>query len=691
MKEYKKIVSGVLLITTMLISNSCKDLLVEKPQSNIVPSAFSTPSGLLSGISGVYNDIRSAYGTEGFTVAQMSGTDEQLEGGGSSSYHRLCTYNGITGADFSGGFNWYTDINALNGILQLGPTTSGLDPATLKAYLGQAQFLRAFLYFYLVQTYGNIPLHTTFITVPSQADAPAAPNDVYKVIVQDLTDAISNLPNTPTAPFLGKAATVGAAKWLLAKVYLTRGWLNSDNNDFTLARNTADDLIANAGTYGFGLWQDYASAFLPANDYGKETIFVSDHSNDPKYGYYNPGGQQAGGGAINVTPWMGLGNMISNVGVNYVLKGGKLAAPATAALGSNPTTPPDYFVYPNNDPYKSRRGCIAADRNGNPINLTLNGLPLYVQPNPLILNRDTQFGRPFGRIRPNMSYLLNEAFSDRLNDSRYSKTFQTVWLENAAMTYPQNATKDTIYATGGGGGNLVTGTYSGNGVTGSRGTLKAGVDTAVWFPDYEVVGAPQAKGSWKFKGIIITPSMYNGNVYPYMKKLADPSRVSQNDPSTRPVVVARFSEVYLIAAEAAFKLGDNGGAAGYLTTIRTRAAYRSGTPYAPGGAFGTSTPATMVGDPYPSGVTAGSAIAAMTVTPAQVTLDFILDERSREFYGESVRWLDLVRTKTLVNRVQAWNLEASPNIQPFHMLRPIPLDEQQAVTLGPGYPQNPGY
>jgi hypothetical protein len=639
MKQYKNIVSSVILIAMMLISNSCSDLLVEKPQSNIVPSAFGTPSGLLAGIAGVYNNIRNAWGTEGFTVTQMIGTDETLEGGGASNYHVFATYNGMNGGNTSGGFGFYSDINALNGILELGPT-AGLDAATLKAYLGQAQFLRAFLYFYLVQTYGNIPLHTTFITTPSQADAPAPPNEIYKVIVQDLTDAISNLPNTPTAPFLGKAATAGAAKWLLAKVYLTRGWLNNAPADFTLAYNTATDLITNKGTYGYDLWADYANAFLPANDYGKETIFVSDHSNDPKYGYYNPNGAQAGGIAINVTPWMGLVNMPSNIGVNSKLDPTKVVTDPTSL---NPLYNPKGFV--------------------------TSGTTL--------ITRDVQFGRPFGRIRPNPSYLLSQAFADRANDSRYWKTFQVVWLLNSGA--------------GGGGGQAVTGTYTGLGVTGSRGQLKCGVDTAIWYSDYEVVGAPTAKGSWPIKGVIITPSMQYANAYPYMKKLADPSRVNQNDPSTRPVVIARFSDVYLIAAEAAFKLGDNVNAAANLNIVRQRAAYHSGAAYVPGGAFGTSTPATMVGDPYPAGVTAGSAITAMTVTPAQVTLDFILDERTREFYGESVRWLDLVRTQSLVTRIQAWNPQASPKIQTFHMLRPIPQDLIQNVTAGEPYPQNPGY
>ncbi len=646
----KKAISFVLLITTLLISNSCSDLLTETPSSQVTPASFATPAGLLGGIAGVYNNIRNAWGTEGFTVQQMAGTDDCLEGGGSSSYHIICTYNGITGSTFNGGFSFYSDINALNGILELGPTTQGLDATTLKAYLGQAQFLRAFLYFYMVQTYGNIPLHTSFITTPSQSDAPSPASDVYQVIVQDLTNAILNLPNTPTAPFTGKAATVGAAKWLLAKVYLTRGWLNNDNNDFTLAYNTAKDLIDNRGTYGLDLWADYADAFKPANDYGKETIFVSDHSNDPKYGYYTPGGQQAGGGAINVTPWMGLSNLISNIGVDAYLD--------PAKVESDPASL---------NPIYNPKGLVSGGQ-----------LPLM---------RDVQFGRPFGRIRPNINYLLTQAFADRKNDSRYSKTFQTLWLANGGPPSDPASTR--------GGQQAVTGKYSGDGPTSSRGLLKCGLDTAIWFPDFEVAGAPQNFGTRPFKGAIITPSMQFPNAYPYMKKLADPSRVNQNDPSTRPVVIARFSDVYLIAAEAAFKLNQLQNAADMLNVVRQRAAYRSGSPYVAGGAFGTTTPATMVGDPWPDNggtpLDLSTAQTNMTIAPGDVTIDFILDERTREFYGESVRWLDLVRTQQLVNRVKAWNPAAAPNIAPYHMLRPIPQDEINLVTVGVPYPQNQGY
>ena len=129
-------------------------------------------------------------------------------------------------------------------------------------------------------------------------------------------------------------------------------------------------------------------------------------------------------------------------------------------------------------------------------------------------------------------------------------------------------------------------------------------------------------------------------------------------------------------------------------TVRKRAAYRTNAPYAPGGAFGLpgAPPATTVGDPYAPGFNQATAEAALQIAPGAVTLDFILDERTREFYGESMRWLDLVRTKSLVNRVKAWNpVEAGAFVKPEHMLRPIPQDEIDKVTVGPKYPQNPGY
>ena len=263
-------------------------------------------------------------------------------------------------------------------------------------------------------------------------------------------------------------------------------------------------------------------------------------------------------------------------------------------------------------------------------------------------------GRPFIRVRPNNAYVLGEAFDsvDRIYDSRYNKTFQTVFIANTA--------------------NVSNTAGAANNSRGISYTMNVGVDTALWLPPYAVPGAPQFNGTTPFHGIIIPPNLQTNVYFPVNRKFDDPSRPAAdfNDPSTRPVILWRFSDVYLLLAEAELELGDVTDAAKYINVIRERAAYQASNTSAQN----------------------ATAAAAMDIAPSQVTLDFILDERTREFYGEGIRWWDLVRTGSLVERVQAWNpVEAGAHLQSYMVLRPIPQSEIDAVTSGPSFPQNTGY
>lgn len=257
------------------------------------------------------------------------------------------------------------------------------------------------------------------------------------------------------------------------------------------------------------------------------------------------------------------------------------------------------------------------------------------------MQRSTLYGRPYIRESPTM-WLLDTAFAEKVNDTRYSKTFQTVWLCNnpgGAPVWPDplpsGAPPDAV-----------------------PGKPKFGLgDTAIYMPGYDVTDAQIAAAPYG----LIPPRNYNISLAPAMMKYSDTKRIDMNAKSNRPVIVYRLGETYLIAAEALLGEGKVTEAAQYVNDIRKRAAYPTGD------------------------------ASAMEIKPGDLTLDFILDERARELCGELQRWPDLVRTHRLVTRVRLHNKPAGPNINDFHQLRPIPQEQIDRVTTGEEYPQNPGW
>lgn len=255
------------------------------------------------------------------------------------------------------------------------------------------------------------------------------------------------------------------------------------------------------------------------------------------------------------------------------------------------------------------------------------------------VGREAIYGRPYRRFAPT-SWLLNTCFADKYNDSRYNNSFRTMWYT----------------VTGGNGGKI---NYGDTAFLLAATQQQADSMNAIPKP-YPVL-SPSV--FWTFQ------NNNNQDIYPYLQKFADSLKGNFNDVvSGRPYVVSKLSEVYLLAAEAAMLNGDNNTAASLINVIRTRAAFRANIP------------------------DLANRVAAMQITPSQVTLDFILDERSRELCGESLRWPDLAMRGQLISRVQAHNPDAGPNIQAFDVLRPIPQSELNALTVSnPSIYQNPGY
>jgi hypothetical protein len=590
-----KIILYSLFLGLMLYPVSgCKKVLQEQPRTFFAPGFFTTTDGLQGGIAGIYSSFRGQWATQIWTQLFNSGTDESLRGGAADVTHWFTYNNAVIKSntnDYAGFWNTlFIDINTANGILQYG-ATADIPAATKTQLLAQAKFLRGFCYFYLVTTFGQVPLHITFNTSAAAADAPAPLADLYSQIIKDFTEASNDLPNLP-ATGTGKPATKATALFLLAKTYLWRGWSAAKQpGDFTQAFTISKSIIDNKATYGLALLPYFGTLFKEGQEYSSEVLMVIDHTKDQKYGQNSAPGSGATNGNENKSNFFWRPNY-PTVNANYPASGGS-------------------FV------------CV----------------------------RDINNGRPFQRIRPNTRYIMDVAFANRATDARYDGTFQTVWLSNSVPLSAKGST----------------------GVTTPRGTLINGVDTAIWTIDRVVTPTERSA----FKGIIFEPDhlagatvKYTSSYYPSVRKFDDSTRGDQNDYSDRPYILFRLSEVYLIAAEAAFKGGATmQDAADMINVLRTRAALK----------------------PNQTPVDYAAAVAAQQITAAQITIDFILEERSRELFAEDCRWWDLSRTQTLVQRVQLYNAEAGGGVQSFNMLRPIPQSQIDLVTEGPKYPQNPGY
>jgi len=244
------------------------------------------------------------------------------------------------------------------------------------------------------------------------------------------------------------------------------------------------------------------------------------------------------------------------------------------------------------------------------------------------MQRDLANGRPFKRFRSTSWMLAN--FGDHSKDSRYDDSYTVAYISNNATSIPKDASGKPKWNVG---------------------------DTAFYVAPTDPTPAERAAHPYVMYG----PSEYTDALFPsFNKKFIDPNRLVINSvEGSRDWPAMRLAETYLLVAEAYIRGGDPASAVPFINAVRERAAKP------------------------------GVNKADMDITASQATLDFLLDERSRELGGEQMRWFDLTRTGKLLERVQKYNPQAAAAIKATSVLRPIP-NEQINLTSNK-FAQNPGY
>ena len=322
--------------------------------------------------------------------------------------------------------------------------------------------------------------------------------------------------------------------------------------------------------------------------------------------------------------------------------------------------------------------------------------------------RDIPGDREFQRLR-STDYALD--VYDRVNDSRFWKSFKTRYLCNNPSGAPKWTTANAPDPTQVGQPRFTGGQESILYIVNDAGDTRY-TSTSITFraPNMYVryfSGEPQ--------NMIGSHGNYGVSQYVGLSKFQDGSRNAvASQFGQRDGILARLAETYLIAAEAYGRKGDYDAALPYINAVRDRAAYKDGedrSAYVDGGiAYKTNAATTGTYVSYSDkntyyesnnnmAVTTANTLTAMHLNSsadifnstrdfydklgagsnADKFLAFILNERSRELMGELMRWEDLARTKTLVKRCTLFNNEAKP-LDNKHYLRPIPQSFLDANT-----------
>ncbi|HKI45577.1 MAG TPA: RagB/SusD family nutrient uptake outer membrane protein [Balneolales bacterium] len=650
----KRINIKILLGTVMmaLLMMACSGLLKEQPRSIYTPQFFKTQNGVTGGITALYANLRNIYGNAFYNNTGETGTDEYTYGQSASDQFKVMDVSGqgdINSTNSRSDVLWgaaFPAINTASGIIENG-SQAGVD----SSLVAEARFFRAFYYFQLVQTFGGVPLdlgsgELKFNTNPIRVSKRNTVPEVYtKAIFPDLQRAVSALPADPRVT---GAVTQDVARLYLAKAYLTYAWwLQNPNNIptypavssrkdpdgktaqqyFQMAYDVATTAINNPGPYG--LMPTFYDLHNGKNDRNKEEMLYADHTQSDEY--YNGSSltySNVGDGS-NTNVWM--------MTWNYT----------TLTSSTSPT-------------------------NWNSVNSVQR-------------EASQALGRPWIRMAPTIGSIEN-TFSDKTNDSRYDGTFTTSYRGNWNLS-GTGISQDTLYNAN----NLPI--AAGDPVLSF---LNQTPSTPITYPSGQGnsnIGAGTLPGRSDF---VIGPNGISRIVYPGLWKLGEYRTDNNgglgqpNAGSTRPVVIAYFSQLYFIAAEAAVKGATAQAgmtARDLINVIRARAGKWD---------YDNNGDSTKVAD---------NSAAMVAATPATITVDYILEERSREYYGEGKRWLDLVRTQEWGKLAGSYEIAGSNygdhkpetitrDIKPYLYLRPIPQGQIDALQMSDAEKQayqNPGY
>lgn len=567
--KIKNKIYGLCAVSFLLFgATACGDDYLNEKIYSSYGSNVSDVNAKLLGLHYKIGEILGYSSHQGYAGIWQDGTDVGAPGDIEGVERPFYKYSQLDSENAGVSFLWtklYSIISAANLII------ADTENAT-EAQLAEARFFRAYAYNQLVTGWGDVPLLTEAITVPSTAFTRTAVSEVDAVIDEDLTYAMANLPAVGDLVNESRISK-DAARMLAGEAYLRMGM--RDNSYFAKAESAVSPIITE-GNYK-----------LISERYGKYTAESGDYYHD----MFRYGNQRRSEGNTE-----GIWTFEMEYGTSVT--GGTIGAP------------------------QQRRNWVAAFHK-------LDGMQ----------NADSIGGRGNGRLRLSnyVKYGLFENGDIRNSNYNIRRVLYynkagwsgaTYYLDAKGYRVPNDDPTDPDVVR----------------------TVKVGVGDRVYCHQADTLNV----------------------FYPHTTKWGGYDTTDDFGWSLiKDFPMMRFAEAYLLRAEARFRQGNSSGAAEDINVLRDRAFkdYRLINP------------------------------SAGKVTAADMSIDFILDERIRELVGEENRRFTLMRTGELTNRINMmtsmWaEKEDVKKIEGYdpskHTLLPIPLTEIQ-LNKDAELEQNPGY
>lgn len=265
------------LIAFALLGNSCS-FLDENPTDRLVTKNFYTSQkDAQAAVDATYQQLNSLYQRSMYLLCDLPADDMKNGLGMPNAFLQNIEYLRIDAQNTFVQGMW---TNCYAGIMKANAAINNIPGIVMNTdlkerYISEAKFLRALYYFNLVRFFGDVPLITKLDNIDDAMGPRVSTDQVYQQIIQDLSDAENNLPLKPEyrASDAGRV-TKGAAKILLAKVYLTKG-------DFQGAKDKLAEVVENETTYGFGLHAGYGDNWSLDTEAGIESVLYVEYKPTP--------------------------------------------------------------------------------------------------------------------------------------------------------------------------------------------------------------------------------------------------------------------------------------------------------------------------------------------------------------------------------------------------------------------------